>query len=307
MSPQLTILTPTWNRRHLLPRLYRSLLAQEVPAGAFEWLVVDDGSTDGTADWLEELSPEAPFPMRVIRQENGGKHRAMNRGVKSAAGEWCLILDSDDRLVPGCLGEFLIILKKATQDVSVGLVLSPMDFHTSGKENTNLPRIGTPIRYYSRALSASKFIDCSQTFRTEVLLRYPFPEIPGETFMAEGWVVYAICETHMTLLGDRAYVEAEYQPGGLSDRSAFLRSRSPISAMLVYRMMGRYPQPFSRALRFRVNFWRYYYHALKNKIVPTEAQIPKPWPSRIYQPFGRIAAMRDEKTVESSAARHHKS
>ena len=95
----ITILTPTFNRAHLLPRLFESLTHQT--DFNFEWLVIDDGSTDGTSDlFAGKTFLSAPFPIRYYRQENSGKHRALNAGVKQAKGDFIFIADSDDWLLP---------------------------------------------------------------------------------------------------------------------------------------------------------------------------------------------------------------
>jgi glycosyltransferase involved in cell wall biosynthesis len=79
-----TIFTPTFNREHLLPRLYKSLCEQTYKD--FEWLVVDDGSTDNTEILLKKYIAEADFPIRYISKSNGGKHTAINEGVRQAKG-----------------------------------------------------------------------------------------------------------------------------------------------------------------------------------------------------------------------------
>ena len=81
---KITVFTPTYNRAHLIGRLYDSLCRQS--CRDFEWLVVDDGSTDGTDVLFERLKAEAGFPIRYVRQENGGKHTAINTGLELAQG-----------------------------------------------------------------------------------------------------------------------------------------------------------------------------------------------------------------------------
>ena len=93
-KPLFTIFTPTYNRAHTLPRVYDSICAQEFRD--FEWVVVDDGSTDGTEALVEGWACEAPFVIRYFKQANGHKKAAFNRGVKEARGELFLCLDSDD-------------------------------------------------------------------------------------------------------------------------------------------------------------------------------------------------------------------
>lgn len=100
-----TVFTPTYNRAHTLPRVYESLKKQTFRD--FEWLIVDDGSTDGTRELVESWLAESPFPIRYFWQENRHKKVAFNRGVRAAQGRFFLTLDSDDECVPSALERFL--------------------------------------------------------------------------------------------------------------------------------------------------------------------------------------------------------
>jgi glycosyltransferase involved in cell wall biosynthesis len=104
-APVFTVFTATYQRAHTLGRVRDSLAAQTMRD--FEWLVVDDGSTDGTEALLREWTSDSPYPIRVIRQENLGKPVAWNRGVAEARGELFLSIDSDDACVPIALERFL--------------------------------------------------------------------------------------------------------------------------------------------------------------------------------------------------------
>ena len=97
-APLFTVFTPAYNRAHLLERPYRSLCAQA--CRDFEWVVVDDGSTDGTEALVRSWIGEADFPIRYFRQAHGHKKVAFNRAVREAKGELILCLDSDDELTP---------------------------------------------------------------------------------------------------------------------------------------------------------------------------------------------------------------
>src|SRR5258707_14117604 len=99
-----TVFTPTWNRAHTLHRAYQSLHAQTFRN--FEWLIVDDGSTDNTREIVEKWQAESEFPIRYIYQENQGKAAAFNRGVREAQGALFLTLDSDDACVNQALERF---------------------------------------------------------------------------------------------------------------------------------------------------------------------------------------------------------
>lgn len=97
----ITIFTPTYNRAHTIERVFKSLLAQS--EYDFEWLVVDDGSTDTTYALITEFQKNAPFSIRYFHQENQGKHLSTNKGLLEAKGEFFLCLDSDDALAPDIL------------------------------------------------------------------------------------------------------------------------------------------------------------------------------------------------------------
>ncbi len=103
-----TVFTGTFNRAQTLPRVYESLKAQTFCD--FEWLIVDDGSRDGTKELVERWQAEgvfpireSAFPIRYIYQENQGNHVAFNRGVQEAKGELFLPIDDDDACVPQAL------------------------------------------------------------------------------------------------------------------------------------------------------------------------------------------------------------
>jgi glycosyltransferase involved in cell wall biosynthesis len=101
---QFTILTPTYNAAHTLPRVYHSL--QNQTEKDFEWLIVDDGSTDETATLVRAWQEAAIIPIRYISQENQGKYWALNTGIQAAEGEFLVPLDADDACVPTALAEF---------------------------------------------------------------------------------------------------------------------------------------------------------------------------------------------------------
>src|SRR5260370_1372771 len=88
-----TVFTPTFNRCSTLPRVYESLRHQTLRD--FEWLIVDDGSTDGTGELVEEWQTESDFPIRYIYQENQGKPVAFNRGVQEAQADLFLTFVSN--------------------------------------------------------------------------------------------------------------------------------------------------------------------------------------------------------------------
>lgn len=99
----ITVFTPTFNREGYLTKLYNSLLNQKF--NNFEWVIVDDGSTDGTKLIVGEFIKENKININYIYQKNEGKHIAFNNGVKNAQYELFMCIDSDDYLINDILGE----------------------------------------------------------------------------------------------------------------------------------------------------------------------------------------------------------
>ena len=99
--PQITVFTPTYNRGNLLQCVYESLQKQTYKD--FEWVIVDDGSTDETERIVTEFKNGATFPIIYKKKKNEGKHIAINEGCRLARGEWFFIVDSDDYLTDDAL------------------------------------------------------------------------------------------------------------------------------------------------------------------------------------------------------------
>ena len=104
---------PAFNRRNYLPRAIDSALAQTVPVD--EILVIDDGSTDGSAEFLQSRYGNR---VRVVRQANSGVAGARRRGIQEARGEWIAFLDSDDEWFPQRNGELLTAAERVPADVA---------------------------------------------------------------------------------------------------------------------------------------------------------------------------------------------
>ena len=103
---QVSVIIPTFNRVHTLRRAIDSVIAQTYEA--YSIVVVDDGSTDGTSEMINELYPQLIF----IKQDNRGVSAARNTGIKSIDAEWIAFLDSDDEWLPEKLERQMNTLNK---------------------------------------------------------------------------------------------------------------------------------------------------------------------------------------------------
>lgn len=107
----ISVIIPSFNRRNLLPRALDSVLQQTRPAD--EIIVVDDGSTDGTAAMLASRYPQ----VTLLQQNNGGVSKARNRGIHHASGDWIALLDSDDTWLPQKLQQQVTVIQQQPDSV----------------------------------------------------------------------------------------------------------------------------------------------------------------------------------------------
>ena len=115
--PVVSVITPSFNRVDLLPTTLNSVLAQSY--GLFEYLIVDDGSTDGTWEWLNSVDDPRVKIFSHPGRENRGQAASINLGLRYASGRYVVILDSDDLLAEGALAAHVELLEKTP---SVGMV-----------------------------------------------------------------------------------------------------------------------------------------------------------------------------------------
>ena len=232
--PLLTIFTPTYNRADLLFKLYKSLREQRLYN--FEWLIVDDGSTDHTSLVIEEIRGENQdrFPIRYYQKGNGGKHTAINVGVREAKGDLFFIVDSDDLLTPDAVSTITSDWQKTKSEQIFGIsylrghISCPNNAfgHTYSQESSF---IGNYIDVrYNRGVSGE---DHAEIFRTELLRDFPFTEYPNERFMSEAIVWIRLGKRWKMLFVNKIIYLAEYVDGGLTLQGKRLRFQCPLGGI----------------------------------------------------------------------------
>lgn len=237
MTPVFTVLTPTFNRAHTLSRVFDSLRAQTFHE--FEWVVVDDGSTDDTAGLVRGWAQDAPFPVRYVRQDNRGKHVAMNRGVEMARGELIATLDSDDACVPSALERFAFHWRSIPEDrrkAFYGIVCHCLD--SAGR------RLGD--RFPAKVVDALG-LDCRYLWRVrgekwgavrrDLMRATPFPEQPERTRIPESVVWDRIGQTYLARFVDEALRIYYQDPGAGSLGSPGDPARYAWGSMIQHRIV----------------------------------------------------------------------
>lgn len=225
----LTVFTPAYNRAGMLPRLYQSLCEQTCKD--FEWLIIDDGSTDETTAVVQSFADERKLNIRYYKKENGGKHTAHNRALELADGEWFLCVDSDDLLASDAVAK--LIVKFAQLNGEGGII--------AYKEDLNGALLSDPFpkeiqRTQLCRLSADYGCrgEFTLAFATDFAKQFPFPVFEDERFVTE-CVVY----DRMDQQGDFALLPevitvCEYQADGYSSNFANLMKRNPSGFCLYF-------------------------------------------------------------------------
>ena len=216
----ISILTRTYNRANLLGNLYESLIKQT--SKSFEWIIIDDGSTDNTQDlvskWIEK---ESSFSISYYKTNNGGKHRAINIGVDKVQYDYIFIVDSDDYIIEGAIDKIIKWINTIKDDKKFAGVSG-----LKGIDKVN--RVG----YYPSNSKYEEYIDATnierkkynllgdkaEIYRTEILKKYKFPEFEGENFVTEAavWNRIAIDGYKIRWYNEIIYI-CDYIDGGLTD------------------------------------------------------------------------------------------
>ena len=193
-----TVFTPTYNRARTLHRVYESLLAQTYRD--FEWLIVDDGSTDDTKQLVESWQADSKFPIRCVYQQNQGKPAAMNRGVQEAQGELFLTVDSDDAFVPNALERFHFHWNNIPADVKDQFsAVTGLCRYPDGKLVGNkFPRDVMDSDTIEVTLKYKVVGDKWGFQRTDVLKQFPFSTNRDGKFVPESLTWFALSRKYKT-------------------------------------------------------------------------------------------------------------
>lgn len=257
-SCRLTVFTATYNRGHLIGRLYDSLMEQS--CFDFEWLVIDDGSQDNTYQLFEQwLANDNPFPIRYYRQENQGLIRTLNRGVELANGEYLAKIDSDDYVVDSFAENMLDWLSKI-QDEPLVYAVSGIRIRPNGVPlKGSWPILPKDAPYIDATdLERSKYnldADMCEAWRTEILRQHPFPVWPGEKFAPEQIVFHQIAlDGYKIRWYPVAMSVCEYQEGGLTLGASKLERENPMGyAMMYNQMLNRTDLSSARKIKCAMN------------------------------------------------------
>ena len=254
-----TILTPAYNRKELLERLYHSLKKQTL--SDFQWLIVDDGSLDGTKECVQRFQKENSVDTHYIWQENAGKHCALNKAIPLIESELTFIVDSDDYL-PEEAVEIILSYHQKYKNTEGLCGYSFLRCYEDGRVNTAYFKKDEEIASYLEIRINGRIGgDKAEVFFTRILQQFPFPEFKGEKFLPEDLVWMKMSESYQMVHINKCVYISEYLEGGLTKSGRSMKIHSPkgmvarskvyldnpkvclrvkVKMMLLYQIYGRF-------------------------------------------------------------------
>lgn len=224
MDKMITVFTPTCNRAYCIEAMYQSLRRQTCKN--FEWIVVDDGSTDNTSQLFDQwVREEKEFNIVYIKTQNRGKMSAVNKGIQIASAPFFFIADSDDYLTDDAIELIISWAQDIKNDNGFAGVSGLRKIKTVDVKHdfdyidaTNLER-----RKYNLTM------DMAECYKTDVLRKYPAPEIEGERYLSPSIVWNKIAKDGYKIRWhNRVIYIAEYRDDGLTVSGVEKFKKNPI-------------------------------------------------------------------------------
>ncbi len=267
MSKIVTVITTTYNRAHTLTSLYNSLINQSNLE--FDWIIVDDGSTDNTRELVSKWINEDRISLRFYQKQNGGKHTALNFSYQFIQTPLTFIVDSDDTLTENSIQT---IVDKYREYMHIENICGYSFLR--GKPEGGLlsygtvPQEGLIETFCECRINRGIGGDMAEVWVTECLKEYPFPEFKDEKFLGEDIVWIKMSEKYKMVFFNIVIYISDYQEDGLTKSrrrhninspkgcveraktfiEADIKLKYKIKAILQYQIYGRFAKYHTKYL-----------------------------------------------------------
>lgn len=244
----LTVFTPTYNRAHTLPRLYESLCRQT--CNDFEWLVIDDGSTDGTEDLVKGWIGESLIPIRYIYKENGGLYTGYNTAYANIETELNVCIDSDDAMPGDAVETIINSWKDRGSEKYAGLIGLDVYMDSGKPIGGSFPDYLTEcylLDLYTKRIHRG---DSKQAMRTDLMKQVaPMVGFPGEKNFNPIYMLLQVCDDYPLLVVNEPLCSVEYQQNDSMSRNIwqqYLNSPRSFSKLRRLEMVLKRSTPLNR-------------------------------------------------------------
>ena len=213
---KVTVLTPAFNREKLLQNLYKSLCDQDCKD--FIWLIIDDGSSDNTGEYVDKIKKNADFPIVYYKKENGGKHTALNYAYQYIETPLTFIVDSDDILTKDAISTIKKVFSKYRDEKDIcGFSFLRGKPNGGYLSTSGVPRDGMKESYVECRINRNIGGDMAEVWYTHCLTEYPFPEYQGERFLGEDIVWVKMAQKYKMRFFNKVIYISDYLEDGLTN------------------------------------------------------------------------------------------
>ena len=253
-KPFLTVFTPTLNRKELLERSYRTLCRQTNKD--FEWIIVDDGSTDGTWEQVESwCENENGFPIRYVWKDNGGLHTGYNMAIAMAEGELAVCVDSDDYLPDDAVQLIYDCWQERGGEQFAGII--GLKYSVGGELLwEKLPdQNAIDLIDWSYGSGSQRRGDKKLVVRSELYNKVaPLQGFPGEKYFNPHYMHLQIAKNYEFLVLNTCILVGDYLPTGMGANMYKQYKNSPNSFLERRKLEMSFPGSLKRRLRTGVHF-----------------------------------------------------
>lgn len=282
----LTIFTPAYNRAHTIGRTYESLCKQTCKD--FEWLVVDDGSTDNTHELVNSWIKEGKISIRYIYQENQGMHGAHNTAYDNITTELNTCIDSDDYMPNDAVEKIVGLWKSLSKEERnyyagvIGLDIDDKNKKIIGKDFPKCLKGTTLSEYYNNGGCGDKKL----VYRTNVVNKYPrYPIFDGEKYVGLAVLYTMIDQDYKLLVLNEPLVVVDYQLDGSSFNMYRQYWNNPRGFSYLRKIDIRYAPSIKRKF---ISCIHYVSSSIRCKNIRFIIESPRPCLTFIAIPFGCI-------------------
>ncbi|MBQ8468469.1 MAG: glycosyltransferase family 2 protein [Clostridia bacterium] len=248
------IVTPTYNRAYILPKLFESLVNQT--SKNFKWYIIDDGSKDNTEEVVKTFVTK-DFEIEYHKKENGGKHTAVNFALDILSEDLTFIVDSDDTLTPDAIET----IEKDWPEIKDQKDIAGFSYEKAfpdGKLMGQKYKQDVFVDTYIHARVNNKLSgDKAEVYKSEVFKKFKFPVFEGENFISEAVVWCAIGREYKLKFINKIIYVGEYLPDGLTASAKTRILANPRGAVAVYTQLSKKPVNLKNRMKYTIAYIAY--------------------------------------------------
>ena len=210
---KISILTATYNRANLLPKLYESILYNLKKDINVEWLIMDDGSTDSTKNVVQKFIEQNNVEIRYFYQENQGKMRAINNLIEEAQGDLMIECDSDDYFTKNAFETIINVFEEYENKIQDCYAFAYLKYDQTGKNMGNNFKNETSKMfdlYFKEGENGEKAL----VFNSKIRKKYKYELENGERFITEARMFHKMDEKYNIICINEPIMICEYQTEG---------------------------------------------------------------------------------------------